>query len=435
MATRDNIARLASSAAQRRGNAADQRIAEAAAGRGSGVHDRAADARRWWTQRDIDLVETSLLRRDQLDRSRRLHLRWTELLNLEDRYAPLEARRLYAAMLRKAPGGVLTEPEFQACMRDTVADDAGSTDLYARLFLGLDVDGARRACALDCCLPLKVLQAFHISPKGHLLRGFRMFADRSRTAAEELRQGRAEREKREAEALIGSVLVGPDGGSADERRGRAAAVRRAAGRLLRAELDLPDAQRVAACMAKDTDARAELARMVADCWRELPGGHVRVELPFDHVVGGAWGEGEDHNVFQESMPLYGADDVVVVQPGAYGDGQGDATNRGLNWCVARVVAWRDAEAALVLHMLNSPLRNRELGAAQRTWRRAWPVEILRRNTFFRSERAAVHSYGPDPHSRRVLRGFLTGRTRAPPPRCTPTGPRRGSAPRRTRSSP
>ena len=105
--------------------------------------------------------------------------------------------------------------------------------------------------------------------------------------------------------------------------------------------------------------------------RELPAGHVRVELPLDHVAGGAWGLGEDHNVFTESVPLFAPGDAVVVAPDGYGDGQGDATNRGINFCVARVVAWRDAAAELAVHYCNSGVRNRELDVAQRTWRRAW----------------------------------------------------------------
>ena len=124
-------------------------------------------------------------------------------------------------------------------------------------------------------------------------------------------------------------------------------------------------------MARSQEAREELARMVAHCWRDLPSGHERVELPLTHVRGGAWGEGEDNNVFHESMPLYFPEDVIVVTTGDYGDGEGDMTNGGLNFCVARVVKWLDAEAKLVVHYCGSGKKNRVLRASQRKWLKAW----------------------------------------------------------------
>ena len=41
---------------------------------------------------------------------------------------------------------------------------------------------------------------------------------------------------------------------------------------------------------------------------------------------------------------------------------------------------------------------RKLREMQRRGGKAKPVRLLLREHFFRSERAAVHSYGPDPHS-------------------------------------
>ena len=59
-----------------RGSEAERRIAEG----GSGVVDKASEARRNMSKYDIDSLETKYLERDQLDRNKRLHLRWTETM-------------------------------------------------------------------------------------------------------------------------------------------------------------------------------------------------------------------------------------------------------------------------------------------------------------------------------------------------------------------
>ena len=81
--------------------------------------------------------------------------------------------------------------------------------------------------------------------------------------------------------------------------------------------------------------------------------------------------------------------------------------------IAREIGWAGAGAAVAVLALLVCLQwamGRVLQRARRKMTR-WPVEILR-DTFFSSNALHCHSYGPDPHSRCVLRGFMTGRTSA-----------------------
>ena len=132
--------------------------------------------------------------RDQLDRNKRLRLRWTETLRFEEitgtgedqdhRLKRASVRQVHAAMLRKSPGGILTEAEFLAVMYSQYRFDIVSVqgdptsqrdkDRLKRLFVGLDHHGEKRVSALDACMPLRVLREYYTSPMGQVV-----FCDRS----------------------------------------------------------------------------------------------------------------------------------------------------------------------------------------------------------------------------------------------------------------